>query len=182
MIRQIWIRRLLLFGGNWRGLTAARDGEQRRDRRCWPEQRSGAPFGLGFGVKERGGDGELDEGLWTARWCGGGGARRRGRMGSPETAKSSRLTCSSCVRSKPTVCACARARAAGRAAAWDPTVARAMPAVSRAAARGEAAWPGRFAHYQAQRRRRGDSPWWEEGRGVAGLGGERPEWAVDGSA
>ena len=161
MIRQIWIQRLLLFGGNWqrrwRGLTAAHDDERRRDRRSWPEQRSGAPFGLGFGAKERGGDVELDEGLWTARWCGGGGSRRRGRMGSPETAKSSRLTCSSRVRAEPTACACARARAAGRAAARDPTVARAMPAVSRAAAKGGAAWPGRFAHYQARRKRRGDS-------------------------
>ena len=34
----------------------------------------------------------------------------------------------------------------------------------------------------SHRRRRGDSPWREEVRGVAGLGGERPEWAVDGSA
>ena len=150
MICRILIRRLLLFGG-------IGGGERQRDRRSWPEQCSGATLGLGFGAKEREGDGELDEGLWTARWCGRGGARRRGRMGSPGTAKSSRLTCLSCVRAEPAACACARARVAGRAAARDPRVARAMPATSCAAARGGAAWPGRFAHYQAHRKRRGDS-------------------------
>jgi hypothetical protein len=83
------------------------------------------------------------------------GSIRRG--GVAETAKSSRLTCSSRIRAELTACACAHGRAAGRAAARDPMVTRAMPTTSCAAARGGAAWPGRFAHYQAQRRRRGDS-------------------------